>query len=188
MRTAVVFIFASVLLAATALAAAAVTDLLPSPSHGILLATRELRVLARTSTSAAAITLDGVAYRTTCDTRGQITVVTVADGSTLTIRAVHARSDAIHGVLLGALADLSGSHRLLGRELSDRIRHSSHVLGGTVRFDGQKAYLLRVGNLGPRVYLVVAVRGLRPLGIRYAGGGVSGSSLLTTGPANHAGC
>jgi hypothetical protein len=191
-RTAVVFISASVLLTATAFAAAAVIDLLPPPSHGVLLAARELRVLARTGTSAAAITLDGVTYRTTCHTRGRTTVVTFGDGSKLAIRGVNARSDGVDRSLLGALADLAGSHKLLSRELSNRIRHSSHVLDGTVAFDGRKAYLLRVSNLGPRVYLVVAARGLRPLGIRYAGADVSGSSLLATGrghsASNHAGC
>ena len=182
------FISAVVLLTATALSATAVTDLLPPPTRDVLLAMHELRVLARTRTSAAAITLNGATYRMTCHIRGQTTIVTVGDGSELAIRGVNARSDGVDRSLLSALADLSGSHKLLSRELSDRIRHSSHVLGGTVGFDGQKAYLLRVGNLGPRVYLVVAARGLLPLGIRYAGGGVSGSSLLTTGPANHAGC
>lgn len=192
MRVAVVFISAAVLLAATAFAAAAVTDLLPPPSHGVFLATRELRVLAQTSTSAASITLDGVAYTTTCRTRGRTTVVTVGNGAKLTIRSVNASSVGVDPSRLGALADLAGSHKLLSRELTDRIRHSSHVFDGTVAFHGRKAYLLRVSNLGPRVYLVVAARGLRPLGIRYSGPGVSGSSLLVTGPGhprpNHDGC
>lgn len=189
MRTAVVFISASVLLTATAFAAGAVTDLLPPPSNGVLLASRELRVLARTSTSAAAITIDGVRYRTTCLTRGRTTVVTVSDGSKLAIRGVNARSDGVDRRLLSALADLSGSHKLLIRELSGRIRQSTHVLEGTVFFDDEKAYLFRLSSVRPRVYLVAAAGDLRPLGIRYAGARIRGSSRLATGPgSNHAGC
>jgi hypothetical protein len=191
-RAAVVFVPASVLLTATVFAAAAVIDLLPPPSHGVLLAMRELHVLARTRTSAAAVTLDGATYRTACHTRGQTTVVTLGAGSELVIRGVNARSDAVGRSLLGALADLAGSHKLLIRELSDRIRRSSRVLAGTVAFDGRKAYLLRVSNLGPRVYLVVAAHGFQPLGIRYSAAGLRGSSLLATGlshsASNHGGC
>lgn len=170
---------AAAILACVTVAAAAVGELLQKPTRDVLVAARELRVLDATRNGGALINLAGREYDAVCSPAGRASLVSLSPGRKILVRGTRVSSGAFFAPQeLAAAADLAGVHRLLATELADRVRATAHLLDGSVTWDGRPALLLRIGGDRPRVDLVVAANGLQPLGIRFRGASVSGSSAL----------
>jgi hypothetical protein len=170
---------AAAILAGATLAAAGLGTVLRPPTRDVLLATKELAILDATRNGGARITIAGERLDATCSPEGRTALVSFDTGGRIRVRGTRVTSTgAFTPALAAAVADLSGVHRLLATELADRVRSTSHLIDGVVRWQGRPALLLRLGDDRPRVDLVVSASTLRPLAVRFRASDVQGSSML----------
>ena len=81
--------------------------------------------------------------------------------------------------LIDAEAWLAACPRLLVGDLSRRLFADKKVIDGRLRFDGVRAYRLRVDTQPPTVFLIVSRRTLTPLAVRFRSSrGLLGASRL----------
>lgn len=170
---------AAAVLAAVTLGAAGLGSILRPPTPDVVLAAKELGVLDATRNGGALIVLAGRRLEARCSPDGRAALVSFGRADRILVRGTRVRSRwAVAPPLLAAAADLSGVHRLLAAELADRVRSTSHLLDGTVRWHGRRVLLLRIGGDRPRVDLLVDAATLRPVAIRFRARQFRGASTL----------
>ncbi len=173
----------TVLAALIAAAALALQTTLSRPTAADALALRvvsELQQIRSISSEQSLSWLPSVRAR--CSSHSDRDTVVLSDRTRLTVDPSGVKQT--HGrwrrpFLIDAEAWLAACPRLLVGDLSRRLFANKRVIDGRLRFDGVRAYRVRVDPQPPTVFLIVSRRTLRPLAVRFRSSrGLLGASRL----------
>ena len=181
---------AAVAAGAIAVAAFALVRTLPQPTRGDRVGVKLLQFLHERGGTGSRIVIGGTSLSARCRalTKRQ-NLVELSDGSSFVvsgshIRAWHPPSSALAGaaeqpaLVRAAEADLAGSYRLYGAELTNQLERGKRVAEDTVMLRGRVVYEIELASERPRVTLIVDGETLQPLAARFESAAITASAVL----------